>query len=174
MKGKSKNPYAVALGRRGGRRSARMRLLRASAATLSAWGRRTIRARWERRHRMTLGRVAEMAKTAATSFGPALKEFYREMAERPSRILIADDPTLTGRPEYDAYLAAVAEVVAGDQTWPDPQWIFDPKRFLSEPYFGTAPSGMRIFLMQQSPIEFRRRNIFVEKEAVGAAIKKWK
>lgn len=115
-----------------------------------------------------------MVRTSATSFGPALKEFYREMAKTPSRIGIADAPPLTGRPEYDAYLAAVAEVVAGEWGWTAPAWIFDSNRFLSEPYFGMAPPGMRVYLMQQSPIAFRRRNIFVEKEAVRMDIKKWK
>ncbi|MBI4179362.1 hypothetical protein HY522_08075 [bacterium] len=123
---------------------------------------------------MTLRKAAEMTWASAASFGPALKEFYREMAKTPSLILIADAPALTGRPEYDAYLAAVAEVCAGECGWPAPAWIFDPNRFLSEPYFGLAPPGMRVYLMQQSPVAFRRRNIFVEKEAVRMDIKKWK
>ena len=143
-----------------------------NAAELSAWGRKAVRARWDRVRRWTLARVAARTRQNPEEFGSALREFYREMGLRPDRMLISDRPARTGNPQYDAYLAAVSECVATRRNWPAPDWIFDADRFLSAPYFGNAPAGMRAFLIHQSPLVFRLRNIFVEPQSVELAIGK--
>ncbi|OGH56281.1 MAG: hypothetical protein A3G34_06275 [Candidatus Lindowbacteria bacterium RIFCSPLOWO2_12_FULL_62_27] len=167
----TKNPHAVALGRKGGVLSAKVRLAGASKKDLSAWGRRTVQARWDRR-RVTLKRAAEYVSSARSDIGAALREFYHDLAAAPSHILIADEPPPTGNAAYDAYLAAVAETAAARFDWNPPAWVDHKSRFLPAPYFANAPAGMRIYLLQASPGPFRRRNIFVDKDAVTGAIRK--
>lgn len=167
-----RNPHAVALGRIGGIRSAQVRLAGATKPMLSVWGTRTVQARWDRQRRMTLRRVAGLAEKSRGDFGAALREFYRELADQPSRVLIADPPPPTGNPAHDAYLAAVAETSCRMFNWKLPDWTAERRRFLDEPFFANAPNGMKLYLLQSSPAPFRRRNIFVDRDVVAAAIQK--
>lgn len=121
---------------------------------------------------MTLRRVAELAEKSHGDFGAALREFYRELAEEPSRALIADSPSPTGYPAHDAYLAAVAETVCRMFNWNLPDWTEERWRFLDDPFFANAPAGMKLYLIQSSPPPFRRRNIFVDQDVVSAAVQK--
>lgn len=169
-----RNPHAVALGRMGGIRSAQVRMAGATKSMLSRWGSKTVRARWDRQQRMTLRRVGLLAEKSHSDFGASLREFYRELAGEPNRVLVTDSPSPTGNPAHDAYLAAVAETVCGMFDWKLPDWTEERRRFLDEPFFANAPAGMRLYLLQSSPTPFRRRNIFVDRDAVSAAIRKSK
>lgn len=121
---------------------------------------------------MTLARVARTTFRRPHDFRFALREFYREVALERDPKLIETPPPPTGRTEYDAYLAAVAEAIAVAGGWPVPRWIDEPARVLQHPYFGNAPSGMRIPLLQESPVFFRKRNIFVDADEVEGALRK--
>jgi hypothetical protein len=53
------------------------------------------------------------------------------------------------------------------RTWA-PRWTDDPSRFLHEPYFTTPIETLKIELLAQSPLAFRRRMIFTEARTTAA------
>jgi hypothetical protein len=61
----------------------------------------------------------------------------------------------------DAWLAAYAEYVAGKTGATAPEWAFAPWRISEDPIFdeGATPA-LRILALIQSPLAFKRRNIF--------------
>ena len=83
-----------------------------------------------------------------------------------------EEPPPCDRPEHDAYLAAVAEGISLRMAWEIPAWAHAPGRFLPRPYFAKAPEGMRLFLLSESPLPFRRRNIFVPRDALTGTLEK--
>jgi hypothetical protein len=98
-----------------------------------------------------------------------LDEFYLANTERQS--LIDEEPALLGDPKLNAYLGAVGEHLA--QRWRldhIPPWTLHPGRFLDEPWFPNAESPrLRMILLMESPIAFRRRQIFTEAEPLRRA-----
>jgi hypothetical protein len=94
------------------------------------------------------------------------------VATRNDPALIHRRPVATGVAEYDAYLAGMAEAVALEMGWAVPRWTKDANRVLRRPYFGKAPEGMRIPLLVESPVAFRKRNIFVDAEVVSGMLDK--
>jgi hypothetical protein len=79
---------------------------------------------------------------------------------------------LTGDDKLDAIMGAAAEYLAKLYRLPAvPDWVRDPSRVLSEPYFTTSSTspGMREYLTFSSPAEFRWRNIFTEERPLRRA-----
>lgn len=111
-------------------------------------------------------------RESGVPFGIAVREFLDTFqaltsgeARRAALALCPD--TLCGRvPDgamNDAYLAAVAEKLSRDRGLdPPPAWVFAPERFLQDPWFAAAGmSGLRPLLLLESPVSFRRRNLFI-------------
>ncbi|MEO8335645.1 MAG: hypothetical protein ABI664_11770 [bacterium] len=71
-------------------------------------------------------------------------------------------------PLYRNYVAAMVEQAAGQKTVAPPSWTRDVAP-LSQPYFATPLASQRLYLLQTSPIPFRRRNLFVD-AAVGSRV----
>jgi hypothetical protein len=107
-------------------------------------------------------------------FGVALNEFLDEFylaAANERQAMLAEDPPFVGDEHLDAYIGAVAEHLA--RRWRldhAPKWASDARRFLDWPWFpdGESPKLKRILLME-SPIAFRRRQIFAEAEPLRRA-----
>ena len=81
---------------------------------------------------------------------------------------IEREPKLTG----DALVGAVAEYLAKQRRLGRvPQWVSNPARCLTSPWFTTAsPSdAMREYLTFASPGEFASRNIFTEEQPLRRA-----
>lgn len=147
---------------------------KARAAKLPAERRASIaRKAAAKRWRMSPARVAELTAKNADEFRYALREFYRTAATERDPAILDRTPPPTSRPEFDAYLAAVAEAVALRYHWPAPRWVNARCRVLKQAYFGNAPAGMRIPLLQESPACFRKHNIFVDADEVSGALSKY-
>ena len=85
---------------------------------------------------------------------------------------IEQEPKLTGDSRLDALVGAIAEYLAKQRRLGHvPQWVSDPARRLTSPWFTTAsPSdAMRDYLTFSSPAEFASRNIFPEERPLRRA-----
>ena len=68
---------------------------------------------------------------------------------------------------HDAYLAAVAEHLALRFGLAVPPWVDEPHRFLSKPFFAGGLEDLKAILLVESPLAFRRRQIFVSANALS-------
>lgn len=60
-----------------------------------------------------------------------------------------------------AYVAAMVEELCVRNNLKMPAWVEDKKLFLKEPFFVGDLESLKAFLLVESPVSFRRRNIFV-------------
>jgi hypothetical protein len=102
-------------------------------------------------------------------FDPLLREFLDEFycgnSDMRARA-IASVPTPID-PIHDAYLAAVAEHLALRFGVSVPQWVEEPDRFLAKPFFAGGLESLKAILLVESPLAFRRRQIFVSANALS-------
>ncbi len=100
----------------------------------------------------------------------AVRDLLDELQLLPRRDLIArairDRPRLTGDDRADAYLGALAEHVAAREGLERPQWSIEPERFLDRFWFVSDVPGFRAIAVAQSPAAFRRRGVFVARDAL--------
>lgn len=116
----------------------------------------------------TLAEVARRAQ-AGSPFDACLSEYLDEFysADPPGRrAAIADEPPPVAE-VHDAYLAAVAEHLALRFGLTVPVWVQDGDRFLARPFFAGGLEGMKALLLVESPLAFRRRQIFVSRDALS-------
>ena len=92
-----------------------------------------------------------------------LDEFYSKKEKRSG--MIAEPPPSIDEIK-DAYLGAAAEHLAIHWKLDRPRWINDPSRFLRRPYFAGGLENLKAILLVESPAAFRRRMIFVGKDAL--------
>jgi hypothetical protein len=81
---------------------------------------------------------------------------------------ISGEPATIGVP-HDAYLAAVAEHLALRFGLTVPPWVEGPSRFLATPFFAGGLENLKAILLAESPLAFRRRQIFVSANALSRA-----
>ena len=61
-------------------------------------------------------------------------------------------------------------ILAWDRHAETPEWVYGSERFLSEPWFAASDTpGLRPLLLLESPVMFRRRNLFVSINALDRA-----
>lgn len=107
-------------------------------------------------------------------FGYALRDFLDRFREMPDVSLIAGEPAplaaiLDDSGRADAYLAATASWLANKHSLPVPRWAKGSSRALERPWFAAKSHKMRMLLLQDSPSEFRLRNLFVSADALSRA-----
>lgn len=116
----------------------------------------------------TLCEVARRVNKGEQKFATALLEFldsfYFDPALRASAI--------NERPELidalrDAYLSAVAEHLARSYGLPVPDWTETQGNDLHEPFFAGGLESLKGVLVAESPTAFRRRLLFVSKDALS-------
>lgn len=78
----------------------------------------------------------------------------------------ADEPPRTGEPRVDAAFAAMAEHLARRDGWPVPAWASDPSRETPEWWFVTDLVGMHPTALVESPLSFRKRGVFITRDAL--------
>ncbi len=78
----------------------------------------------------------------------------------------ADDEYIVKSETRSAYLAGVVEELCRRDNIRIPKWVNEDKYFLSRPMFGGGLENIKSFLIVESPVGFRRRNIFVSKNAI--------
>jgi hypothetical protein len=112
--------------------------------------------------------VSVRSKDETQEFDAALREFLdtfyanpelrqEALRERPIRI---DDL-------HDAYLAATAEHLARCHDMVPPEWSEQYGRKLKRPYFAGGLESLKARLTVESPAAFRRRLLFVSKNALS-------
>jgi hypothetical protein len=125
---------------------------------------------------MTVPRPATLEEVAVRTLGgepfdPLLREFldtfYGSNPDMMARA-INDTPARID-PVHDAYLAAVAEHLGLRFGLPVPQWVEEPHRFLVKPFFAGGLETLKAILLVESPLAFRRRQIFVSANALSRA-----
>jgi hypothetical protein len=123
---------------------------------------------------MTVPRPATLEEIAirvleGEPFDPLLREFldsfYSGASDMRARA-ISSAPARIG-PIPDAYLAAVAEHLALRFDLPIPEWVEEPHRFLAKPFFAGGLETLKAILLVESPLAFRRRQIFVSANALS-------
>jgi len=68
--------------------------------------------------------------------------------------------------KHKAYIAAMVEELCFTNNIEIPDWVFDKKYSLKEPFFVGGFENLKAFLLVESPVSFRRRNIFVSKNVL--------
>jgi hypothetical protein len=117
-------------------------------------------------HRPTSLKEVSLRAHSGARFDPALREFldtfYR--SGHDGRIAaLAEEPSWLGT---IAYLAAVAEHLSLSYGLDSPEWTRSPRRSLERPFFAGGMEGLKALLLVESPLAFRRRNIFVSRDAL--------
>ncbi len=112
--------------------------------------------------------------TSRNDFGYAVRDFLDQFRHEPDIRLIEDEPArlnsiLNDDGVADAYLASVAASLAHEQNWPAPVWARGSARALEKPFFAAKTPKLKAVLLQESPVEFRIRNIFVSANALSRA-----
>jgi hypothetical protein len=116
----------------------------------------------------SLGEVAARVASGQQDFDPALREFldtfYANPNERRQAITLQPQPLDDLR---DAWLAAVAEHLARSFNLPVPDWSETHGNKLRLPYFAGGLESLKAILFVESPTAFRRRMLFVSKNALS-------
>lgn len=116
----------------------------------------------------TLHEVSRRAAAGEQAFDPALREFLDTFYANPD----AREAALSMRPLTldalrDAYLAAVAEHLARWYGLAIPEWSESYGMGLKRPFFAGGLESLKAVLFVQSPTAFRRRLLFVSKDALS-------
>lgn len=107
-------------------------------------------------------------------FSYAIRDFVDRFYEEPSYSLIEEEPellepTLNDSGVADAWIAATAVHLAKKSKVQTPEWTKGNARALKKPWFAAKSSNLRIVLLQESPAEFRVRNLFVSANVLSRA-----
>lgn len=86
-----------------------------------------------------------------------------------ARRRFSDEPRPTGSARVDAALASLAEHVSRRDGWDTPAWAMRPSRYTKDWWFVTPFTGMHATALQQSPLSFRKRGVFITAEALSRA-----
>jgi hypothetical protein len=116
----------------------------------------------------TLEEVVRRVKAGEQKFDPSLREFLNSFYANPD----SRRPAIDQRPAsidavHDAYVAAVAEHLARVYGLPIPEWSETHGDGLREPFFAGGLQSLKGVLVAESPTAFRRRLLFVSKDALS-------
>jgi len=129
---------------------------------------------WERPR--TLAAVVTRAATPE-DLGDHLADFLDQMrllvrqgaSRRTLAAALRPEPPLLGDAVQDAYLAAVAAHLAATHGIRPPRWTDQPGRRLQRPWFALPDPWARAWLLRDSPVAFRERNLFTDVSALHRA-----
>lgn len=115
----------------------------------------------------SLGEMVRRVKAGEQKFDPSLREFLDWFYSNPR----ARQKALEERPAsidalHDAYVAAVAEHLARVHGLQIPEWSEDHGDGLRAPFFAGGLQSLKGVLVAESPTAFRRRLLFVSKDAL--------
>lgn len=116
----------------------------------------------------TLYQVSVKARDELRSFDARLREFLDHFYANPAQRLAAIEREPLGLDDLrDAYLAATAEHLARCHDLPIPDWVETHGRALVRPHFAGGLESLKALLTVESPLAFRRRMLFVSKDALS-------
>lgn len=121
-------------------------------------------------HLESLAAIAEQSITAEHFF-LGFRDFLDGFYESPETSKLRDEPRYLANILHDggyadAYLAAMAEYLAGKYEFPIPAWCQNSQRSLKKPRFAFNSAEGQIFLLVESPTAFRVRNIFISSDGL--------
>jgi hypothetical protein len=116
----------------------------------------------------TLHELSVRVRDAEQSFDPGLREFldgfYANPKCRETALEACPVPLDDVR---DAYLAATAEYLASACGMRIPEWSETHGHALRRPFFAGELESLKALLTVESPAAFRRRLLFVSKDALS-------
>lgn len=83
--------------------------------------------------------------------------------------LLLPEPPPTGDSRVDSALAALAEYLARRDGWAAPAWVNDPARYAQPWWFVAGLRSLEATAVQESPLPFRKRGIFITARALSRA-----
>jgi hypothetical protein len=102
-----------------------------------------------------------------------LLDDFRQRCSTPEEkyALVRDVPVWLDATHADcnAYLAAVAETLCREAFLTPPSWTDASPCFLHRPWFAGGFETLKAILLVESPVAFRRRNLFVSANALNRA-----
>jgi hypothetical protein len=123
---------------------------------------------------LTVPRPATLAEVAVRTLGgepfdPLLREFLDTFygSKLDMMVCAIKDAPARMDPIHDAYVAAVAEHLGLRFGLTVPPWVDEPHRFLVRPFFAGGLETLKAILLVESPLAFRRRQIFVSANALS-------
>ena len=116
----------------------------------------------------SLREVIRRVKSGEQKFDPSLREFLDSFyADAESRQRAIEEQPDSIDTVHDAYVAAVAEHLARAYGLPIPEWSEIHGNGLREPFFAGGLQSLKGVLTAESPTAFRRRLLFVSKDALS-------
>jgi hypothetical protein len=116
----------------------------------------------------TLSEVVRRVRAGEQKFDPSLREFLDWFYMNPtSRQQAIEDRPASIDTVHDAYVAAVAEHLARVYGLQIPEWSEGHGNELREPFFAGGLQSLKGVLVAESPTAFRRRLLFVSKDALS-------
>ena len=105
--------------------------------------------------------------------GDLLDDFRQRCSTSEDKLaLVRETPIwldVEAHADCNAYLAAVAETLCREASLPPPAWTESPLCYLHRPWFAGGLETLKAILLVESPVPFRRRNLFVSANALTRA-----
>ena len=106
-------------------------------------------------------------KPSTTDLGDLLDDFRLRCHTPEEKLaLVTDPPEPTGEPETDAYFAAMVESLCREASLNPLPWTELPSAYLSRPWFAGGLESLKAILLAETPVAFRRRNLFISANAL--------
>ncbi|MFZ4484697.1 MAG: hypothetical protein ACOYOL_12045 [Chthoniobacterales bacterium] len=106
-------------------------------------------------------------------FGDLLDDFRQRCRTSEEKlVLVGEAPEWiesAAHAEVNAYLASVAETLCREASLTPPAWTESPRCYLARPWFAGGLESLKAILLAESPVAFRRRNLFVSANALSRA-----
>ena len=103
--------------------------------------------------------------------GDFVDDFRTRAATEEERLaLVREAPMWVDAPaqeDCNAYWAAMVETLCREARLNPPEWTESPRCYLHRPWFAGAMEGLKAILLAESPVAFRRRNLFVSSDALA-------
>jgi hypothetical protein len=115
--------------------------------------------------------VADLVQSGEREFNPALREFldfYYSAGAEEQMLATRFEPVLLTNLQ-DLYLAATAEHLCLANKHPIPEWTSKHGVPLRKPHFAGKLETLKATLLQESPLAFRKRMLFVSENALERA-----
>ncbi len=106
--------------------------------------------------------IAALREDDQPSFALAeLNDWLTQLASREFSTAVESAETSNLTPFLSNYVAAMVEFAAHQKGVPPPAWVREVEP-LEMPHFATPLKGLRLHLLREAPIPFKRRNLFVD------------
>jgi len=103
--------------------------------------------------------------------GDLVDDFRIRAASAEEKLaLVSEEPMWVETPSHadcNAYWAAVVETLCREAGLQPPAWTESPRCYLHRPWFAGGLEDLKAVLLAESPVAFRRRNLFVSANALS-------